>query len=240
MVKRRLDSKRGFTLVEVMVTVALFLMVMLLLFRGVTAVTSTVTLGQRQSRLHRNVQRIRRVMDDDLRSMVMHEHWPVQVGDATAEAPQLMLAFLKYRSDTEGDTETEWVQYWREEHAGNDAGEDRLETWVRYAAAASNRRGIQGEWWTTITRDDLVGEVLADDLIQVDVKVFTSEGMVSGVVSNQVEVVDVELYLTTTPVPLVFDPVDNALRRLWQEEGTWTHFRSRPDFVGGPDLRVTP
>lgn len=224
---------QGFTLLEILVSIVLFMLVMLLLARGVTAVTTTVTLGQRQSQLHRILKSVRRVMQEDVEAMIVHPDWPVFVGDATAPAPQLMLGFMRYRPGSEGETETEWVQYWREEHDVA-ALQPRLEKWVRYSAPCVNRDVTKGEWWLSVDRSQLSGEVLVDDLIALDLGVETADRNVTGIVTNQVDVVDVRIYLTVPPLPPV-DPISStSLKRMEEEEGTWMHFLSRPGFVAGP------
>jgi prepilin-type N-terminal cleavage/methylation domain-containing protein len=234
MVKRQ----SGFTLIEVLVTVVLFMLVMLLLFRGVTAVTTTVSLGQRQSSLHRNLKTVERVMRNDVEGLLVHPNWPVFVGDLAATPPALALAFLKYRTGSEGDTETEWVQYWIEAHPE----EARLRQLVRYAEPADNRAGYNGDWWTQITPDQMQEEVLVDDLIQIQCQVWTRGGQVPvlSTVTQQVEAVDVNLFLTDPPIPLVLTPVTNQLQRMWQEKGGWAHFRMRPQIQPGPVWEVLP
>ncbi len=228
-------ATRGFTVMEIMVAMVLFMLVMLLLMRGVTAVTTTVTLGQRQSQLHRSLNSVRRVMQEDVESMIVHPDWPLFVGDGAATAPQLMLGFMRYRMDSEGENETEWVQYWREAH-DVDEMQSRLEKWVRYSAPCVDRESLTGEWWLSVDRSQLSGEILADDLIALDLDIQTAEGGVTGTVTNQVEVVDVRIFLTVPPIPPVDAVSGTPIKRMEEEEGGWMHFRSRPGFVPGPQV----
>lgn len=218
--------RQGFTLIEVMVAVVLFMLVMLLLSRGVTAVTSTVSMGQRQSRLHHQLRAVERVMRQDLESLVVHGNWPVFVGDFSAAVPQtgLGLAFLKYRSGVSGETETEWVQYWMEPHPEI----DRLSQWVRYARPATDRDSFTGDWWNQITPkltpDQLSKEILADEMIQIECKVWTSEAQAaaSTFITHRIEAVDVQIFVSAEPVAVLQTPVLSPLNRMWQEEGGWT------------------
>ncbi|MDF3130088.1 hypothetical protein P0Y35_12845 [Kiritimatiellaeota bacterium B1221] len=230
------EVKSGFTVMEIMVAMVLFMLVMLLLVRGMNAVTTTVTLGQRRSEVHRHLKNVRRVMREDVESMIVHPDWPVFVGDSNAAAPQMMLAFLRYRAGTDGEGETEWVQYWREEHA-EEALQSRLQKWVRYSAPGVNRETLKGEWWLHVNRSQLSGEILADDLIALDLQVQSAAGTETGRVTRQVEVVDVRIFLTVPPVPPAEAPLASTpLKRMEEEEGSWMQFRSRPGFVMGPDL----
>lgn len=228
----------GFSLIEVLVALALFMLVLLLLFRGVTAVTTTVTAGERQNRLQRETVGVERVMRADLEDLLVHADWPVYLGDAAAEAPVLVLAFLKYRTLPEAENCTEWVQYWTEAHPD----EARLRQWVRYAGPADNRSELKGNWWERVTRDQLTGEVLAEHLISLEVGLWTPEGKAAGnvILTNRIDMVDIKLFLTDPPFPVVQTPSANALQRMWQENGTWTHFRTRPVAEPGPDWERGP
>lgn len=228
----------GFTLIEVLVTLVLFMLVLLLLFRGVTAVTTTVSLGQRQSSLHRNLKAVERVMRNDVEGLLVHPNWPVYVGDFSGPSALPALAFLKYATGAKGETETEWVQYWVKAHPD----ETRLRQWVRYSAAADNRSIYTGDWWTQMPAEQLQEEVLVDDLIQIECQVWTREGAVEGgrTVTNHIEALDVKIFLTDAPLPMVLTPVGNQLQRMWQENGAWESFRIRPQIQPGPGWEVSP
>jgi type II secretory pathway pseudopilin PulG len=227
--------KQGFTLVEVMVTVVIFMFVLIMLFQGVNAVTSTVSLGQRQSSLHRKFMATQRVMRNDVEGLLVHPNWPVYVGDLTATPPALALAFLKYRTGTEGETETEWVQYWIEAHPE----EDRLRQWVRYSAAADSRAGYSGDWGTPITHDKMQKEILIDELMQIDCQVWTLSGqtIAPNPEWQQVEAVDVKLYFTQPLLRPELTPADDLVEWMWQEDGSWGHFRVRPQVQAGPVIK---
>lgn len=231
--------RRGFTLIEVLVSLVLFSAILFILFRGVTGVITSVTLGERQSRLHRSLKGIKRVMEKDIESMIIHPDWPAFMEAGSSAAPQRVIAFLRYGNEAEGNTETEWVEYWREPHPTT----ARLEQLIRYSGPADNRNLHKGEWWTTVLKTNLSGEILADNLIEFTLKAQTREESVTGLVRKQIQAVDVGISLTVEPVPFLNpeDPeVEGRLRKMWKEDGGWLHFRTKPGFSRGPDMEVLP
>ena len=213
--------------------VLLLLVVLGLLLRGVQAVTETVTSGTRKSTQLRQLQTLRRVLREDVEHLRLRPRWPVWVGDPEAQAPALALAFLRDRVDAGAVTDTEWVQIWREAHGE----EDRLEVLVRYTAPADDRASRPGAWWEGMDPSGMDREVLADELIRAEWRVWNGSSVVSGVESNRVDMIELELAVTSSPVPVVLNPSASLLARLREEGGSDLRFRARPRV--GPLPEVT-
>lgn len=214
--------RSGFTLLEVLVALVLVLLVMVLLARGMTLVTETVTRGERRIDLHRRLETARRVFREDVAAMAGLEAWGVFVGRPGTAEP--VIAFLRYRNDTEGETETEWVQYRLEPHP---AEPDRLSQWVRYARPADDRATLEVTDPVFQAGDR---EVVLDHLISAELVVQTDDGDVSGgTLTGVPRAVDIRWAATAPPFPVVNDPADGFLDRVEEENGEWIEFRCRPE-----------
>lgn len=229
------NRRAGFSLIELLVAMALMSLVLLLLFRGVQAVSETVIQGQRRSELRRRLTVARRVLKDDVEAMAQHPRWAVWAGDFDfADPPPLparVLAFLRYREGTGEATETEWVQYWVEKHPE----EDRLYQWVRYSGPADDRREANPDWWEEVLPEGLTSEIVLDELVDVEMALRTDEGtVVDGAALRTVEAVDARLACALPPLPVVPAPSTNFSTRMRQEDGDWMEFRLRPAFRTHP------
>lgn len=227
----RSGSGSGFTLLEVLLAVVLLLLVLTLLLQGVRSVTETVSQGTRVSEQVRRLNTVCRVMREDLEEFRVSQRWPVWVGDPSQESlPALALAFLRHDPDRNGETDSEWIQYWREPHED----EERLEQWVRYSSTGDNRGEVQGEWWPDVPPAAWQREILLDDLITADWTAWEREGVVSGVVTNRIVMVEMELAATSAPLAVVATPAASPLRRLREEDGQDLRFRAAPRVGPGP------
>jgi prepilin-type N-terminal cleavage/methylation domain-containing protein len=226
-------TKQAFSLIEVLVAVALLTIVLLLVFRGFVAVSNTVTIGHRASQVQRTLENARRVMQEDFSMMVLHPRWPILASTGAEDGPDL--AFLRYRPGREGETETEWVQYWRVPHP--DTAKTNVTQWVRYAGPADNRHDIQRpDWWAQVNTNVLSGEILIDVLLTAEIQVRLESGAIwsDGWSGERPATLDVRLAATIDPLPSSASSDGEWLQRVRLNDGGWIHFRTQPSFDPGP------
>jgi type II secretory pathway component PulJ len=215
-------SRNGFTLIEVLVSVLLVMLVMLLLVKGMDVVTTAVSGGQRLVELNRQLETARRILEDDIRSMVHGERSSVFLREDVEDQP--VFAFLRYRNGSEGEAEREWVQYWVEPHAE----EGRLRQWVRYSGAVDSLAFSDP---ASVDPSTLNREIILDDLVSADLVVYTELESVktNPFLTESVEAVDIRLAVTTFPYPILNDVPADFLERIDKEDGAWIEFRVRPE-----------
>jgi len=213
----------GFTLLEVLVSLVIVLLVLGLVAEAVTLVSETVSAGQRRIDLQRQLDTARRVLVQDVAAIADSERWPVYYG-GTDQTEQPVFAFLRYQNGAEGETETEWVQYWLRPHPTE---EGRLFVLVRYASSADDRAG-------TAPQDRELGptdqeEVVLDHVIDIDIRFWAEGGEISaGSVSIRPSAIDLRLAVTRPPFPVELTHF-NFLDRVRKEKGEWIGFRCRPE-----------
>ncbi|GEM_PF-4686479 len=223
-----MKTKAGFTLLELLVGLVLTLVVLLLLFRGFQAVTDSLQLGERRMELSRRLAAAERVFREDVEHMVVRPEWPMFLGPTS-------FGFMRYDPRSEGDTETEFVMYFRRDRSD----EPRLEEWVRRRAPGSSRDLLSTvNWWAEIPASDWSEEVLLDALIAPEIVFWDAAGerVSLGLQDAPPALVDVQLAVTLLPARLFpGSPSSNLRQRIRQEEGAVMDFR-----VAIPGIGVNP
>ncbi len=221
--------RSGFTLVEVLAAMLIFVLVLLLLFRGFSALSGAMIQGQRRSQTSRALAVTREAMREDLRQALVSPRWPLLITPGSGEPA---LALLRHRHEADAAHDSEWVQYWREESPAT----TNVFRWVRYAGPATQRAGVTQEWWTVVTTNDLTGEILLDAALEVEIFGVDADGELyaDAIYDEPPEAVDFLLAAAPEPVPPLRLTSTNLLPRARALDASWLRARVRPRLGRGP------
>jgi len=222
----------GFTLIEVMAALLIFVMVLLLLFRGFSGLSTALIQGQRRSQASHALAVTREAMREDLRHALVSPRWPLWLSSAEAGGDEPALALLRYRHGADGPHDTEWVQYWRETVADT----TNVFRWVRYAGPTPQRDSVTQEWWTVVSRAQLTGEILLDAAMLVTLEALDADGdaYTDAVYDEPPEVVDLLLAAAPEPVAPAARLPNDFLLRARALDASWLRARVRPHLGRGP------
>jgi len=221
--KSQTKGRGGFSLIELLVAMVLLSFAMMLLFRGVEAVSETLVRGRRQSQMNRGLNQSLRILQEDLEQIVFLPHPFPALSLDLEDTASGRISFARLRQEAAPESDLEYVEYRIGAHP-DISGLHRL---TRAAAPLL-------DWESPPDLSDSGEiEILVDELI--GLQVYTREEDGEPVLARlhnwnipHPASLEIVLGLTQAPLPPVSQPDPSFLLRLQQFEGVWGQIRIVP------------